>query len=352
MLVSLANQASCGTFQRRQVRPAGGRFTFCDIYLCELMSLAVAPLQAAPLREAFPHEAHDFTAWLSQHLDALGERIGLGLTLVQQEKDVGSFRLDLLCEDEAGDLVIVENQLEATDHRHLGQVLTYLVNLDAKTAIWVTAEPRPEHQRVVDWLNEATPADTAFYLVRVEAVRIGGSPYAPLFTKIVGPDSQAKEIGQEKKDFAERHQKNLSFWQGLAACAVERKASGRFTPSKQHWVTVRRIAGSEINLQILKDGAAVELYIDGGDAESNKSVFDALWLQQGSIEQAFGATFQWMRLDDRRASRVIWRTGDGSLSNPDSWPGLYDLLLDRLEHLDRAFRPYLLKLPVLPAPGA
>src|SRR5690606_5433515 len=119
----------------------------------------IGKIEIVPIRQAFGHEAANFTVWMEQNIDALSERIGLKLTVLERERSVGSFSLDLFCEDENGDAVIIENQLERTDHDHLGKLLTYMINLEAKTAIWVATEVRPEHQRVIDWLNEATGAN-------------------------------------------------------------------------------------------------------------------------------------------------------------------------------------------------
>ena len=150
----------------------------------------IGRLEFEPVRAVFHDEARHFTTWMEQHLEVLGERLGIELTLIQREKAVGEFNVVLLCEDGNGQAVIIENQLERTDHDHLGKLLTYLVNLDAHTAIWVTGEPRVEHQKVIDWLNENTASDLAFFLVKVETVRIANSTAAPLFTVLAGPDEQ------------------------------------------------------------------------------------------------------------------------------------------------------------------
>src|SRR3974390_1584397 len=98
------------------------------------LSKTGAPIGRAeflPLRDVFRDEARSFTTWLEQHLDVLAERLGIELSVVQREKAGGDFNVDLLCEDSEGRAVIVENQLERTDHDHLGKLLTYLVNLEA-----------------------------------------------------------------------------------------------------------------------------------------------------------------------------------------------------------------------------
>ncbi len=165
----------------------------------------IGRLERVPLRELWPDEARDFTPWLADNLDLLAEHLGLQLALVEQEASAGDFAVDIVAETEKGDTVVIENQLERTDHDHLGKLITYLSNLDAKVAIWITANPRAEHEKAVQWLNELAPADTAFYLVKVEAYRIEESPPAPLFTVVAGPSAESREIGSRKKELAERH---------------------------------------------------------------------------------------------------------------------------------------------------
>ncbi|MBK8032224.1 MAG: DUF4268 domain-containing protein [Chloroflexi bacterium] len=250
----------------------------------------IGKLEVVQIREAFRHEAHNFTVWLETNIDALAQRLNMQLTVVAREKAVGSFNVDLLCEDSDGDPVIVENQLERSDHDHLGKLLTYLVNLEAKTAIWITTEPRPEHQRVVDWLNESTGTDFAFYLVRIEAVRIGDSPFAPLFTVLVAPDEQTREIGETKKELADRHHLRLEFWTTLLERSRTRThLFSNKTPSHDHWLgTGSGRSGIEFNYLILKDGAGIDLVIDVGDYDKNKAVFDRLYAHKDEIEAEFG----------------------------------------------------------------
>lgn len=186
----------------------------------------IGKIERVPIRQAFQHEAANFTSWLERNIETLSEELGLKLTVVEREKSVGSFTVDLFCEDDQGHTVIIENQLERTDHDHLGKLLTYLVNLEAKTAIWVATEVRPEHQRVIDWLNAATPADISFYFVKVEAIRIEDSPYAPLFTVLVRPDEQTREIGEQKKEIAERHGLHEQFWSQLLEASKGRTNLG------------------------------------------------------------------------------------------------------------------------------
>src|SRR5690242_1893696 len=123
---------------------------------------SIGKLISVPLREVWANEAYGFSAWLAENIGLLSEAIGIQLTVQEREKAVGSFWVDIVAEDDSGSRTIIENQLEQTDHEHLGKILTYLTNLDAKTAIWVTSQQRPEHTRAIQWLNEATPEDISF----------------------------------------------------------------------------------------------------------------------------------------------------------------------------------------------
>ena len=171
----------------------------------------IGKLEPVKLREIWAHEALDFTTWLFDNLDILNEQIGLSLTPIEREKKVGTFNVDILAEDDSGRPVIIENQLGKTDHDHLGKLLTYFSNLDAKIGIWVTTNARPEHITVINYLNEVVPSDTHFYLINLQAYKIGESAPAPLFTIEAGPTEERSAGGQVKKEFAERDKLKYEF---------------------------------------------------------------------------------------------------------------------------------------------
>ena len=308
--------------------------------------MPIAKLESVSLRELWKREEQGFSAWLEHNIEALSEVLDISLTEVQREKQVGSFQVDLTAEDSDGNLVIIENQLEATDHDHLGKVLTYLTNLDAKTAIWITSEPRPEHIRTVAWLNEATPADIAFYLVRLAAYRISGSDPAPLFTVIVAPSLEAKDIGEQKKHLAERHILRLKFWEQLLAKAREKGVTlhaGR-SPSKNNWISAGAgKSGLGFNYVVWLEGkTAVELYIDTGDKEQNKHAFDFLFSHKEKIESDFGSALLWDRLDQKRASRVRLIINKGGLTDDEhNWASIQDAMIDAMNRLSKALKPHI-----------
>lgn len=152
----------------------------------------IGKLRTVPVREAFPHEAHDFTAWLADNIDALSEAIDLELFNVSKEVPVGKFKADLFCYDAQGNGVVIENQLEKSDHDHFGKLMTYWGNLEAHTAIWITPEPREEHRTAVERLNALNKMP--IYLVKVEVIQIADSPYAPSFTVISRPPEQPASV--------------------------------------------------------------------------------------------------------------------------------------------------------------
>lgn len=311
---------------------------------------SIGKLEVVSVRKAFPHEALHFTKWLEEHIDALAERLNISLSVEQREQAVGDFSVDLLCEDGNGKPVIIENQLEKTDHDHLGKLLTYLVNRSASTAIWITTEPRPEHQKVIDWLNEFTPSDISFYLVRVEAVRIGDSPFAPLFTVLAGPDRQAKELGERKKEWADRHFKREEFWKSLLERSKEKTSIfSTISPSKENWIgTGAGKGGVTFNFVINKDWASAEMYIDHDKTtgEKNKAIFDKLHAQKEQIEQDFGGVLDWERLDEKRACRIRKKIVLGGLDSRDKWQEVQDAMIDAMISLEKTLRPKVSRMQV------
>src|SRR5262249_39027948 len=182
------------------------------------------------------HEASDFTRWLRENVEVLGEALDLELGQAESERQAGDFNVDLVAEDDSGAVIVIENQLERSDHDHLGKLLTYLVMIGATKAIWVVSDPRPEHVRAVTWLNESASAE--FFLVKVEAVRIGESPAAPLFTLIVGPSEDTQELGETKREWAERHHERHKFWQRLLEYArTKTPLHANRSPGKENWIS-------------------------------------------------------------------------------------------------------------------
>jgi len=310
----------------------------------------IGKLEKVPLREIWRKEEKDFSSWLESNIEYLNEALDLNLSSIEAKKKAGTFMVDLLAEDTDGSKVIIENQLEKTDHDHLGKVLTYLTNLEAKTAIWICSYPRPEHIKAVTWLNETTPEDISFYLIKVEGVRIGDSPPAPLFSVICEPSEEAKEVGKEKQEFAERHRKHMEFWKILLEGSKKRtKLFAGISPGKYHWIgTGAGKSGLSLNFVITTDWGSAELYIDKGkdSEEINKKVFNSLYKKKNEIENKYGEKLLWESLEGRRACRIRAKFDDGGIKNIEKWELIQEKMIDAMIRLEKALKPHIAKLAI------
>jgi len=310
----------------------------------------IGKLERVDLREVWKYEAHDFTHWLENNIGVLNDALDLNLVNVDREQAAGSFSIDLVAEDEGGGTVIIENQLEKSNHDHLGKLITYLTAMSAKAAVWIVSDPRPEHVAAVAWLNESSSA--AFYMVKVEAVRIGDSPPAPLFTVIVGPSEDSKDVGQAKKEIAERYGIRKRWWTQLVERSAKiTKLHAHITPGEYSWIgTSSGVRGLNFNYGVTQDECAAELYIDRGkDAEDeNKAIFDQLFAHKEEIEKIFGESLSWQRLEGKRACRIRHTQSSGGYRSPeDQWPALQDAIIKDMDRLEKALRPYLKQLKLI-----
>jgi len=138
---------------------------------------------------------------------------------VATEHWVGEFKLDILCTS-GDDQVIIENQLEKTNHTHLGQILTYAAGTGAKKVIWVAESFRPEHVAALAFLNQNTPEELSFFAVEVELWRIGDSPLAPTLEVVAKPNDWAKSGREQTREAANAtpaKQRQLKLWTELVA---------------------------------------------------------------------------------------------------------------------------------------
>lgn len=180
-----------------------------------------ADLNEINLRTAWPDEAHDFTPWLSQNLNRLSQAIGIPMELEDTEVAVQEFSADILARNPTDNtLILIENQLEPTDHTHLGQILTYLAGLNAQTIIWIARNFREPHLSAVRWLNTHTSDPFAFFAVQVKVVRIGNdqaSPVSPIFEVLEKPNEWDRKIADTKDGALNELQRfRHDFWQSYA----------------------------------------------------------------------------------------------------------------------------------------
>jgi len=309
--------------------------------------MEIGKLRRVPLREVWKHEALNFTTWLQENIDILNEVIDFELSNAEREQSAGSFNVDIVAEDETGNPVIIENQFGKSDHDHLGKLITYRTAFDASVAIWIVETPRPEHISAITWLNESSSG--SFYLIKVEAVRVGNSPAAPLLTLIVGPSEEGREIGKTKKELAERYIIRRKFWTSLIARAKDRtKLHANIAPSKNSSIsTVAGKSGLNYSYVIRQHDAQVDLYIDRGkeSQDENKSIFDAFYSEKHQIEDIFGVPLDWQRFEDKRGSRIRFIVQDGGY-RAEKWDTIQDAMIDAMIRLEQAMKPHITKLKI------
>jgi hypothetical protein len=307
----------------------------------------IGKIRRVPLREVWKHEARNFSSWLEDNIELLNELIGIELANPEREKSAGAFNVDILAEDDQGHSVVIENQLEKSDHDHLGKLITYVSAFQAKTAIWIVAEPRPEHIQAITWLNESLT--TNFYLIKVEAIRIEESPAAPLLTLIVAPSEESKEVGITKKDIAEREILRHRFWTGLLKIsATKTKLHSNIAPTKNHWIgTGAGKAGLSFNYIVRQHDAAVELYIDRGKELDNENleIFDKFYSEKEEIEKFMGCCLSWERLEGKRACRIKKKINTGGYRDDEAdWEKVQIQMVQAMIQLENTLRPLIIKL--------
>jgi hypothetical protein len=305
-------------------------------------------LERVELRDIWLSEASDFTPWLAgnENLAQLGKTIGMELELEAQEKNVGPFRADILCKDTAtGDWVLVENQLEKTDHTHLGQLLTYAAGLKAVTIVWVAAQFTEEHRATLDWLNTITNEGFQFFGLEVELWKIGDSPAAPKFNIISKPNDWTRSVSQaarriENETLTDTKAMQLEFWTEFSEFLKSGKSPIRpQKPYPQHWMnfSVGRsgfLLGALLNTPEKRIG--VELYLNDDDA---KSYFGLLSQEKQRIEEELGFPLNWMELPDRKSCRLLLSLEDASPMDRQRWPEYRQWMKERLERFNAVFRP-------------
>ncbi len=299
-------------------------------------------LKKIELREVWKHEASDFTNWLAQeeNLRLLADEIGFDIKLLQTEASVGSFNVDILAEEEnTGKKIIIENQLETTNHDHLGKIITYASGYDAGTIVWVVEDVREEHRRAVDWLNEHTDEDTEFYLVKIEVWQIENSPLAPKFEIVSKPNDWAKTVKEStgSGELTETKVKQLEFWNSLREFARQYNNSLRFQKSSpQHWLNMT-IGSSDAHVALTINSQqnlfAVELYIS-----DSKELYAELFKYKENVERELSEIVEWMPLPDKKASRIKV-SHQGDFEDKKSWETYFVWLLEVTKKFKTVFSP-------------
>lgn len=303
------------------------------------------------IREAFPIEPKDFTPWLVNNIDVVGEAIGVELVSPEKEQSTGNFSVDIKAETADGFTVIIENQYGNSDHDHLGKLITYLSSFSASIAIWIVENPKQEHINAIAWLNEGENA-CDFYLLRVEAIRISDSPAAPLLSLITGPSIESKQIGKKRKVETEDEKLRSEFWDKLMEKTQEQgvkqfatlKASG-----KVPWVgSTAGVNGLSYVYWVNQNGCRIELRIDRGkdSEEENLKILNQLMANKESIESSFERKLNWADLEGYRVCSVRFDIEGGYKSAQSNWENIINDLASSMKKLIDATSKYVKKLHV------
>jgi len=295
------------------------------------------------LRGIWRHEALEFSRWLSEpeNIQYLNDTIGLNLVDIQTEKNVGGFKCDIVCRDEFTDkIVIIENQLETTNHDHLGKIITYASGLEASVIIWIVKNAREEHASAIEWLNNHTDQSVSFFLIQVEIIQIGESEPAPQFKIIEEPNEFNKNMKKTVRETgtSESDTNKFEFWTIFNEVSKERGDFNVRKAGTDHWYDFS-IGTSRCHLSaelINKENRIrINMYIP-----DDKELYDVFFLNKGSIEQSIGLPLEWERLDSKKASRIYSYINDFSFSKPDKYRALSNSMLNLLVKFRTAFKPY------------
>jgi len=296
------------------------------------------------LREIWKHEAHDFTKWLAkkENIEILSEEIGLDINILQTEANIGNFSADILAEEEnTGKKIIIENQLETTDHNHLGQIITYASGIEANYIIWIFKEIRDEHRKAIDWLNDITDKDLNIFAIKMELWQIDDSKPAPKFQIISSPNDWAKVLraSNRTENLSASNLFQLNYWSEFANFLSEK--SNTFKPRKprgQHWYDLR-IGNSQAHISLVisvqNNFLRSEIYIT-----DNMDLFFKLISNKNAIEQELDLALEWHELPNAKASRISITKNITNIKNPNTIKSSHKWFLEMSEKFFSVFPKY------------
>ena len=307
--------------------------------------MKLGKLEEVDIRKVWPREQYDFSKWLAteENIKELGDALNLSLTDVETEKFVGNYRCDILCKDEiTGKMVLIENQLEPTNHDHLGKIITYASGLDAAVVVWIVASARDEHASAIEWLNKHTDDEISFFLVEVHAYKIGDSDPAPQFKIIEQPNDFVKIVKAVSKnsDMNESQKNRLEFWtQFNEFVDSQGKPFNKRKATTDHWYNVA-IGSSDASISIdlvnKEHKIRVSLWIN-----DNKDIFDALFQRKDEIETALGFGLEWNRLDNKKASYICTYIKGLDFKKQDNYPMLMEQIVDLVLKMRNVFPKFM-----------
>lgn len=273
--------------------------------------MKLGKIKKIDLRDIWTSESSDFTPWLAKedNIALLGNSIGMDLEVEYQEKNVGSFRADILARDVATNhYVLIENQLEQTNHNHLGQIMTYAAGLDAFSIIWIAKSFTEEHRATLDWLNRITDDNINFFGIEIEVIQIGDSLPAPQFNVVAKPNDWSKSI-KSSANSAELTQTKIcqqAYWTAFRDYVQRLGNPIKIQkPLPQHWTNIA-IGKSNFHLSLIINSITntigINLDINGDNAKENFDVLRSIC--EAEAEEKISPVIEWLRMDDKKSSLV------------------------------------------------
>lgn len=303
-------------------------------------------LEKINLRDIWTNESGEFTPWLAEedNLKLLGDTIGIDLELEAQEKDVGPFKADMLCRDTGSDhLVLVENQLEKTDHTHLGQLMTYAAGLSAVTIVWAAQRFTEEHRAALDWLNNITSGEINFFGLEVELWKIGDSPVAPKFNIVSKPNDWVKSGSGARSQFesgslSETRKMQLEFWTAFKEYILDRDSVVKpQKPFPNHWMSFaigRSGFWTNALINTRDNRVWCELTLGGPD---KSKFFSMLQSEKDKIEAEFGDSLNWRDTPVQKHAHISITYENVDPTDREKWPDLQRWLAEKLEAFHNVF---------------
>jgi len=306
------------------------------------MNSHLGKLEKVDLRDFWKDEARDFTPWLAKenNLELLGETLGLEIELEDTEVNVGNFKADLVAKDiNSNKTIIIENQLERTNHDHLGKIITYASGLGADIIVWICRLITDEHRKAIDWLNEITNEEIAFFALEIELWKINDSMPAPKFNVVCSPNEWAKSIKESPRltRLTETKLLQQEFWRELKDYMNENNTFLKLRkPRAQHWYSIA-VGRSKFNISLTantqNNRIGCELYMRG---ETAKKAFALLKNGQEKIEAEIGEHLDWQELPEGQDCRVILYT-DGNIHDKTKWKDYFQWFQEKAEKFHKTF---------------
>ncbi len=297
------------------------------------------------LREIWHDEARDFTPWLAkeENITLLADAIGIDIEVEERESSVGSFNADIFAYETGTDRkIIIENQLEDTNHDHLGKLITYASGKSAEVIVWIVKNARDEHKSAIEWLNSRTDSNIGFFLCEIKLYKIGNSAPAVKFEVVEKPNDWNKEIKRSEGVVSETEQERFDYWIEFKDYAFQnQKFASMFRPKKPSYSQSMTfsIGSSACNIGVVqfrkKQELGVEIYI-----YDDQELFNSFLDEKTSIENETELSFDWQPLPKKKASRVIV-TRKANFDNRKNWEEQFDWIIDKMTRMKPVFNKYL-----------